>query len=68
MFYAVDKQGKKCFFKKKPERFLDKFWVDAERASPLDWMEVTYYGFILEQLPPITWENDPIEIELKIKY
>lgn len=68
MWYAVDKQGKKCLFKNKPERFLDKFWIDAERTNPLDYIEVTYFRFIVTALPIITWINEPIEIELKIKY
>lgn len=66
MWYAVNKNGRSFLFKDKPQRHYENCWFDAVRTSITNlrmvMIEVTNNPFMLIQLPPITWEDEPVEV------
>jgi hypothetical protein len=57
-------KGRVHFFKLKPERFDDRMWFLLERKYRI---ELQGDVFISDKFPYLTWEDDPIEVELTIK-
>lgn len=68
MWIARDKDGWLCLYKEKPVRQLvEEFWMDADINYYLDYKEdgVGCFKIIDSELyPELTWEDEPIEIEI----
>lgn len=66
MWYAVNKNGRSFLFSDKPERHYGNCWFDAINMSRATMtsiqVEVTRLPFLMEQLPALRWEDEPIEV------
>ena len=56
-----DADGELYFYENKPQRALDAFWLGSPREVFISLGE-SYDGF-----PEITWESDPVGVELEIR-
>ena len=54
---ARDSDGSLTLWKVKPHRWKDDFWICGEE----------FFSLSLQIFPELTWESEPIEVELTIK-
>lgn len=61
MWYAVDEGSRAILYTEKPVRCVRDWdspvWIDA----------IEVFGEIPEELEPITWNDEPIELEIKFE-
>lgn len=60
LWYAVDKDGCGWYFKTKPHRFKNEWHEDIEGQAVMYESRNTLF-------PKISWEDEPVEVELTIK-
>jgi hypothetical protein len=80
VWYAVDKDGEQYFFTKKPERkpercveFDTNCWINSEYSDEIEFArnfnrtQISEKDRIRLNIPTISWEDEPIKIELDIQ-
>lgn len=76
VWYAVDKDGEQYFFTKKPERCVEfdtNCWINSEYSDEIEFAgnfnrtQISEKDRIRLNIPTISWEDEPIKIELDIQ-
>lgn len=75
VWYAVDEDGTQCLYTEKPKRCKDNIngWVNSDWGDKGEFAENFNYAQISEEdriklnIPIISWEDEPIKIELDIQ-
>lgn len=76
VWYAVDEDGDQYLFTKKPERYIEfgmNYWTNLEYsnenglAGSLNRTQISEKDRIRLDIPTMSWEDEPIKIELDIQ-
>lgn len=76
VWYAVDEDGDQYLFTKKPERCIEfgmNYWTNLEYsnenelAGSLNRTQISEKDRIRLDIPTMSWEDEPIKIELDIQ-